>query len=90
VADEPDPLRVQLPPLLKLPFVLGLTEKVTEPVGVMVGAVSVSVTVAVQVVPVLASTVDGEQLTLVLVDRAVIVNALLVAELREPLVAFSV
>jgi hypothetical protein len=78
VAEEPVPLRVQTPLLLKPPL-LGLTEKVIVPPGVLVVPLSVSVTVAVQVVPLLASTVDGEQLTLVEVVRAVTVT------LNEPL-----
>jgi hypothetical protein len=62
-------LRTQPPPEEKLPFELGLTEKLTVPLGVDFVPLSVSVTVAVQVVPVLASTVDGAQLTVVVVVR---------------------
>jgi hypothetical protein len=68
VAEAPDPLSVQLAPAEKLPL-LGLTEKATVPPGVLAVPPAVSVTVAVQVVGLLASTVDGEQLTLVLVLR---------------------
>jgi hypothetical protein len=81
---------VQLALVLKLPLVVGLTVKLTEPVGTIVGAVSLSVTVAVQVVPVLASTVEGEQLTLVIVERAVILKLVLVAPVRPALEALRV
>jgi hypothetical protein len=54
---------------LKVPL-LGLTLQITEPVGaVFVPLASVSVIVAVQVVPLLTVTVLAAQLTPLLVDR---------------------
>jgi hypothetical protein len=87
LADAPLPDNVQVageklpgPPVLV---------KLTVPVGVIGVPVPVSVTVAVQVVDEPTATVDGEQLTLVLVVRfggsATIAVPLLVAWVSSPL-----
>jgi hypothetical protein len=68
VADEPDPLSVQVVPGLLNPPLLGLTENVTVPPGVLLVPLSVSVTVAVHELGLLAST-GVVQLTVVLVLR---------------------
>jgi hypothetical protein len=65
---------VQLPPPLNVPLSLAT---VTVPVGVVPPAPAVSVTVIVQVVVPFAGTVLGAQLTLVLVDRAIVVTLVL-------------
>src|SRR2546425_83410 len=57
VADDPEPDRVHVPPGVN----------VTGPVGVVAPDTDVSVTVAVQVVAWLITTVDGTQLTVVVV-----------------------
>jgi hypothetical protein len=62
--------------LLKLPL-LGLTDQVTVPPGVLLVPLSVSLTVAVQVVPVLASTGFGAHETDVLVVRVLTVTVVL-------------
>ena len=62
---------MQLPPPLKVPLSV---LKVIPPVGVVAPAPAVSVTVAVQVVVPFTGVDVGVQLTLVLVDRAVVVT----------------
>jgi hypothetical protein len=60
---------------VKPPLVLGLTAQLTEPVGdVFVPFASMSVTVAVQVVPLPMSTVVAAQVTLVPVERLLTVT----------------
>jgi len=68
VADDPEPDRVHVPPGVN----------VTVPVGVIaVPAAELSATVAVQVVGWLITTVDGVQLTVVVVDRLFTVTVVL-------------
>jgi len=68
VADDPEPDRVHVPPGVN----------VTVPVGVIaVPAAELSATVAVQVVGWLITTVDGVQLTVVVVDRLFTVTIVL-------------
>src|SRR3989441_202817 len=68
VADDPEPDRVHVPPGVN----------VTVPVGVIaVPAGELSATVAVQVVGWLITTVDGVQLTVVVVDRLFTVTVVL-------------
>ena len=62
--------------MLKLPL-LGLTDQVIVPPGVLLVPLSVSLTVAVQVVPVLASTGFGVHETEVLVVRVLTVTVVL-------------
>ena len=60
---------------VKPPLVLGLTAQLTDPVGdVFVPFESVSVTVAVQLVPLPMVTVVTAQVTLVLVERLLTVT----------------
>jgi hypothetical protein len=66
LVELPEPDRVQFA-ALKLPA--PLLVKLTVPVGALLVPTSVSVTVAVQVVNVPRGTVEGEQLTLVPVER---------------------
>jgi len=76
---------VQLPPPLNVPLSV---VSVTIPVGVVAPAPPVSVTVAVQVVVPFTGTVVGVQLTLVPVDRTVVVTLalpVLVACVPSPL-----
>jgi hypothetical protein len=68
VVGEPDPLSEQVA-LLRLPLTGVPSVKVTVPVGALFVPLSVSVTVAVQVLGLLASTGDV-QLTVVLVVRS--------------------
>jgi hypothetical protein len=78
-------LRAQMPPLLKLPA--PSLPKVTDPVGKLLVGLSLSLTVAVQVVAALSATGDGEQLTDVAVVRLVTATAkvpLLVAWTLSP------
>ena len=65
MSEQLDPSRKAPPPEL---------ENVTVPVGVVAPLPAMSVTVAVQVVATFSTTVAGEQLTLVLVDRFVAVT----------------
>ena len=51
--------------------------KATVPVGVVAPAPATSVTVAVQVVAIFSKTVDGVQLTVVLVDLTIAVTAVI-------------
>lgn len=67
LAEAPDPLSVQVPP----------GEKVTVPVGVMAVPGDESVTVAAHVVAWLMTTVDGVQLTAVVVSRLLTVTVAL-------------
>jgi hypothetical protein len=71
VAVGPAPLNVQL---VGLNVPLPLLVKLTVPVGVIGAPVSLSVTVAVQVVETPAATVGGEQSTVVIVERFVTVT----------------
>ena len=71
LVELPVPERVQL---VGLNVPAPLLVKVTVPVGVVFVPTSVSLTVAVQVVDVPGGTVEGEQLTLVLVERFVTVT----------------
>ena len=66
LAELPAPERVQL---VGLNVPAPLLVKLTVPVGVVFVPTSVSVTVAVQLVGVPSGTLDGEQLTLVVVER---------------------
>ena len=63
-----------MPPPLNVPLSLVM---VIVPVGVVAPAPAVSVTIAVQVVVPFTGTVVGVQLTLVPVDRAVVVTLVL-------------
>ena len=77
---------MQLAAGLKVPVPSSV--KLTLPVGVLLVPLSMSLTVAVQLVELSTGVVDGEQLTLVLVARVVTVTAvlpLLVACLASPL-----
>ena len=86
---EPTWLRVQGLPE-KLPLAAPL-EKLTVPAGNDFVPLSVSETTTVQVVEPLIGVEDGEQpVTLVEVERAVMLKALLVAPIRPVLVAVSV
>ncbi len=70
-------------PATRLQLVAGLNEPVavpaevnlTVPVGVLAVPVAVSVTVAVQVEPLLAATDEGAQLSVVEVERPITVSA---------------
>ena len=79
LAEVPVPERVQLE-LLKVPA--PLLVKLTVPEGVLWVPTSVSLTVEVQVVEAPRGTVAGEQLTVVLVERALTVTVV-VPELPE-------
>jgi len=86
LAELPLPESVQLPPPPKVPTPLEV--KLTVPLGVLVVPVSVSFTVAVQVVVPPTGTVAGVQLTLVEVERfvtATVVVPELVACVASPL-----
>ena len=72
VAAAPAPVSVQLAAGLKVP--LPLLAKVTVPLGVIGVPVSLSVTVAVQVVETPAGTVGGVQSTVVIVERLVTIT----------------
>src|SRR2546426_12841317 len=74
----PEPERPQFAALLKVPA--PLLVKLTVPVGVVFVPTSVSVTVAVQVVGGPRTTVDGEQLTPVVVERFVVTMTTVVPE----------
>lgn len=74
-------IRLQLVGLME-PLAVPALVKLTVPVGVMVGAGEVSVTVAVQLAWLLTNTVDG-QVTAMLVDLRVEVIAPLVPLLVE-------
>ena len=83
-AQRPVASRTQLPPPPNVPLSV---PKLTVPVGVVAPAPAVSVTVAVQVVVPFTGVDVGAQLTLVLVDRAVVVTLalpLLAAWLLSP------
>jgi hypothetical protein len=68
-------LKVLPPAAVKPPLVLGLTAQLTEPVGdVFVPFASMSVTVAVQVVPLPMVTVVAAQVTFVPVERLLTVT----------------
>jgi hypothetical protein len=66
-------VRVQVPPLLKVP--VPSLPNVTVPLGKLLVAVSVSLTVALQLVGALTGTVPGLQLTAVDVVRRWTANA---------------
>jgi hypothetical protein len=65
---------VQVVAGVKAPFVIGFTENVTVPPGVLAVPVSVSATVAVQVVPTPTWTELGAQLTVTLTVRLLTVR----------------
>src|SRR5438093_11115128 len=79
LAEAPLPVSVQLE-LLKVPA--PLLPKLTVPVGVLLVPVSVSLTVAVQVVAWPTTTDAGLQPTLVLVGRLAVAITPVAAELR--------
>ena len=82
-------VRVQLPPLLKLP-VAGPLSKLTVPAGNDLLPPSVSETVAVQVEPWLIATVAGLQLVVGWVERLVTVSANPVASLLSAWMSLAV
>src|SRR6267143_2031230 len=84
LVELPEPERVQLA-ALKVP--VPLLVKLTVPVGVVFVPTSVSVTVAVQVVGCPTTTDDGEQLTLVPVERFAVTVTVVVPELPECVVS---
>ena len=84
VAELPEPERVQLV-ALKVPA--PLLVKLTVPVGVVFVPASVSLTVAMQLVAWLTTTDDGEQLTVVPVERFAVTVTAVVPELPECVVS---